>query len=106
MRQINRNFKNESLIRLILAIIGILSFGFSVSFGWGFILGGIISKESIDLRTKEGTLLLAAITTVMVLVIYLLLDRQAIFGYLLSTISYFILRKLINLYQKNKGGIK
>lgn len=100
MKQINKNFKNESFIRIILAVLGILSFGFSVSFGWGYILGGIISKESIDLKTKEGILLLTAITSIMVLVFYLLLDQQAVFGYLLSTVSYFILRKIITLYQK------
>lgn len=100
MKQINKNFKNESFIRIILAVLGILSFSFSVSFGWGYILGGIISKESIDPKTKEGILLLTAITSIMVLVFYLLLDRQAVFGFLLSTVSYFILRKLINLYQK------
>ncbi len=100
MKQINRNFKNESIIRMILAIIGILSFSFSTSFGWGFILGGIISKESIDLKTKEGLTLLAIITGIMILVIYFLLELPAVFGYILSTISYFVLRKLINSYQK------
>lgn len=99
MRQINQNFKNESMIRLILAIIGILTFSFSVSFGWGFILGGVISKESIDLKTKEGFALLAFITTIMVVVIYLLLELPAVFGYILSTFSYFILRALFNRYQ-------
>lgn len=100
MKQINKNFKNESIIRSILAIIGILSFSFSVSFGWGVILGGIISKESINLKTKEGITLLAIITGIMVLVIYFLLELPAVFGYILSTISYFILRKLFNYYQK------
>lgn len=100
MKQINKNFKNESIIRFILAIIGILSFSFSVSFGWGFILAGIISKENIDLKTKDGVILLALITGVMVLAIYLLLELPAIFGYILSTISYFILRGILNAYQK------
>lgn len=99
MKQMNRNFKNESMIRFILAIIGILSFSFSVSFGWGFILGGIISKESISLKTKEGWMLLALITGVMILVIYFLLELPAILGYILSTISYFILRELFTHYQ-------
>lgn len=100
MRQINRNFKNESIIRFILAIIGILSFSFSVSFGWGFILGGVISKESINLKTKEGLILLALVTGIMSLVIFFLLELPAVFGYILSTISYFVLRKLLNDYQK------
>lgn len=100
MKQINSNYKNESVIRLILAIIGILSFSFSISFGWGFILGGVISKENIDLRTKEGLTLLALITGIMIVVIYLLLELPAVFGYILSTMSYFILRKLFNYYQK------
>lgn len=99
MKQVKSNFKKESIIRLILAITGILSFSFSISFGWGFILGGIISKESIDLRTKEGLSLLFFITGIMILVIYFLLELPAVFGYILSTISYFILRKLFNLYQ-------
>lgn len=100
MKQVNRNFKNESIIRMILAIIGILSFSLSSNFGWGFIIGGVISKESIDLKTKEGLILLAIITSVMVAVIYFLLEFPAIYGYILSTISYFILRKLFNYYQK------
>lgn len=100
MRQIKKSFKNEAIIRMILAIIGILSFSFSVGFGWGFILGGIISKESIDLRTKEGRTLLAVISGIMMIVIYLLIDQAAVLGYLLSTISYFILRKLMSSYQK------
>lgn len=100
MRQINRNFKNESIIRLILAIIGILSFNFSMSFGWGFILGGVISKESIDLKTKEGLVLLSFIVGVMIVVLYFLLELPAIFGYVLSSISYFIIRKLFNHHQK------
>lgn len=99
MKQINRSFKNESLIRMILAVVGILSFSFSMSFGWGFILGGIISKESIDLRTSEGLILLTIISIVMILAIYFLLELPAILGYILSTISYFILRKLLKAHQ-------
>lgn len=99
MRQVNRNFKQESIIRLILAMIGIISISFSVNFGWGFILGGVVSKESISLKTKEGIILLAFITVIMVLALYFLLELPAILGYILSTISYFILRKLLSLYQ-------
>lgn len=99
MRQINRNFKKETIIRSILAIIGIISFSFSISFGWGFILGGVISKENIQLNTKEGLLLLVFITGIMVLAIYLLLEPPAVLGYIISTVSYFILRELFSRYQ-------
>lgn len=99
MKQINKNFKKETTIRSILAIIGILTFSFSMSFGWGFILSGVISKEAISLKTKEGLLILVFITGIMVLVLYFLLELPAVVGYILSTISYFILRKLFNLYQ-------
>lgn len=71
-----------------------------MSFGWGFILGGVISKESIDLEAREGFILLAFIMGVMILVLYFLLELPTIYGYILSTISYFILRKLFNYYQK------
>lgn len=99
VRQINRNFKNESIIRLILAVIGLLSFNFSIRFGWGFILGGAISKESINLKTKEGLILLTLIVGIMAVVLYFLLDISSVFGYILSTISYFILRAILNRYQ-------
>lgn len=99
MQQITRKFKNESILRFILAIIGIISFNFSISFGWGFILGGIISKEHINLKTREGIFLLTLIVSVMIGVIYFLLSTPAVFGYLLSTIIYFILRSLLNFYQ-------
>lgn len=101
MRQVNKNFKNESIIRTILAIIGILSFAFSTQFGWGFIISGIVSKESIDLKTKEGLTLLFVTSGVMIFVLYYLLTLPAVLGYIASTISYFILRELFNRY-KNK----
>lgn len=94
MRQINKKTKHENIIRILLAIIGILCFSFSTSFGWGFIIGGIVSKENIELRTKEGWILLALISGVMLLAIYLLLETVAIYGYIASTISYFLLREL------------
>lgn len=99
MRQIKRNFKTESIIRLILAVIGIISFSFSPRFAWGFIVSGIISKETIDLTTKEGWYLLSLIVGVMILVLYFLLDTMAIVGFIVSTISYFVLRKIFNNYQ-------
>ena len=92
--------KHESIIRSILAIIGILCFSFSMSFGWGFILGGIVFKENINLRTKEGWGLLALTSGVMLLAIYLLLETPAIYGYILSTISYFLLREIFNYFNK------
>lgn len=101
MRQVNKNFRTESIIRIILAIIGILSFSFSSQFGWGFILGGIISKENINLKIKEGWLLLSFILVTMMIVLYFLLDVKAVLGYIVSTISYFFLRKVFNLYQNN-----
>lgn len=100
MRQVNKMMKHESIIRSILAIIGILCFSFSMSFGWGFILGGIVFKENINLRTKEGWGLLALTSGVMLLAIYLLLETPAIYGYILSTISYFLLREIFNYFNK------
>lgn len=100
MRQVNKIMKHESIIRSLLAIIGILCFSFSMSFGWGFILGGIVFKENINLRTKEGWGLLALTSGVMLLAIYLLLETPAIYGYILSTISYFLLREIFNYYNK------
>ena len=99
MRQIKQNFKRESFIRLILALIGILSFAFSFSFAWGFILAGIVSKENIHLKTKEGWTLLALTTGIMLVALYLLIDKIAVLSYLLSTIAYFLLRELFNHYQ-------
>lgn len=99
MKEINKRFKNESIIRTLLAVIGILTFSFSTSFGWGFIIGGIVLKENINLRTKEGWILLALTSGVMILAIYFLLELPAVFGYVVSTISYFILRELFNHFQ-------
>lgn len=92
--------KHESIVRIVLAIIGILSFNFSMSFGWGFILGGIVFKENINLRTKEGWGLLALTSGVMLLAIYFLLETPAIYGYILSTISYFLLHEILNYFNK------
>ncbi|MDN6195751.1 MAG: hypothetical protein L0I93_04605 [Atopostipes suicloacalis] len=100
MRQVKQNFKMESFIRIILAIVGILTFIFSAPFAWGFILAGIISKENIHLETKEGWILLLLITGVMSLALYFLLDNIAILGFISSTISYFLIRKLLS-YTKN-----
>lgn len=99
MRQVKKNFKTESIIRLILALIGIISFSFSPQFAWGFIISGIISKENIDLKTKEGWYLLTLIVGVMLLVLYFLLDTMAIIGFIVSTLSYFLLRQLFRKYQ-------
>lgn len=101
MREVNKNFKRESIIRILLAIIGIVSFAFSSQFGWGFILGGIISKENINLKIKEGWFLLTFISVTMMVVLYFLLDPKAVLGYVLSTISYFFLRKVFNFYKNN-----
>jgi uncharacterized membrane protein YccC len=102
MKQINKFFKIESAIRALLAIIGILSFGFSADFAWGFILGGIISKKDMNLRTKEGWGLLALTTIVMIIAIYLLLDTPALYGYIFSTILYFVLRDSISYFTINR----
>lgn len=99
MRQVKNSFKTESVIRLILAMIGLLSFSLSSQFAWGFILGGIISKENINLRTKEGWFLLTLIMSMMILVLFILLEYLAIIGYISSTVSYFFLRILFNNYQ-------
>ena len=99
MRQVKNSFKMESVIRLILAIVGLLSFSLSSQFAWGFILGGIISKEHINLRTKEGWILLALIMSMMILVLFILLEQIAVVGYVSSTISYFFLRMIFNNYQ-------
>lgn len=99
MRQVKNSFKMESVIRLILAMIGLLSFSLSPQFAWGFIVGGLISKENINLRTKEGWFLLTVITSMMILVLFILLESLAIVGYLSSTVSYFLLRIVFNNYQ-------
>jgi len=99
MKQFNKRFKNESIIRTLLAVIGILCFSFSTSFGWGFILGGIVLKENINLRTKEGWGLLALTSGVMLIAIYLLLEVPAVYGYIVSTLSYFSIREVINYFQ-------
>lgn len=100
MKEINKRFKTESTIRAIIAILGIICFTISTSFGWGFILGGLISKENISLKTKEGWGLLALIVGVMLIAIYFLLDTPAIYGYIASTVFYFILRDLIKYFTK------
>lgn len=102
MEKLNNSFKTESIIRVIIAVIGILTFSISVDFGWGFILGGIISKESINLKDKQSWILLALITGVMLVAIYFLLDLPALYGYIASTIVYFILRDLITYFQSKK----
>lgn len=100
VRQVNQRFRNETIIRSLIAVIGVLCFNFSSSFGWGFILGGVISKEAIDLRTKQGWGLLALVVGAMLIVIYLMLETPAIYGYLASTVTYFIMRGLFNHFQK------
>lgn len=105
MNTINNRFKTETILRILIAIIGILTFTFSTSFGWGFILGAIVSKEGISLRTKEGWGLLALITGVMLIAIYFLLDTPAVYGYIASTIAYFILKDLLLYIQKRKKQV-
>lgn len=100
MEKVTNAFKTESIIRSIIAIIGILTFTVSSDFGWGFVLGALISKESIDLKTKEGWGLLTLIVSVMLIAIYLLLSVDAIFGYLASTVLYFIVRGIIYILRK------
>lgn len=95
MKQINNYFKIENTLRAILAVLGILTFTVSPDFAWGFILGGIISKRDMNLKTKEGWGLLALTSVVMLVAIYLLLETPALFGYIISTSLYFILRELI-----------
>lgn len=101
MKQLNRRFKNESIIRTVLAVIGILCFSFSTSFGWGFILGGVVLKENINLHTKEGWGLLVLTSGVMIVAIYILLELPAVYGYIVSTLSYFLIRELILRFQNN-----
>jgi len=100
--KINNRFKTESIIRVIIAILGILCFTVSASFGWGFILGGLVSKENISLKSQEGWGLLVLIVVVMLVAIYFLLDTPAIYGYVASTVFYFILRDIINYFTKDK----
>lgn len=96
MQEVKRNFKKESLTRIIIAVLGVITFLFSAQFTWGFILAGIISKENIFLDSKEGWTLLILITAVMCLALYFLLDKIAILGFISSTIVYFLLRTFIN----------
>lgn len=95
MHKVTNAFKTQSFIRSIIAIIGILAFTISSDYGLGFVLGALISKESIDLKTKEGWGLLTLIVSVMIITIYLLLSVDAIFGYLASTVLYFIVRAIV-----------
>ena len=95
MHKVTNAFKTQSFIRSIIAIIGILTFTISSDYGLGFVLGALISKESIDLKTKEGWGLLTLIVSVMLITIYLLLSVDAIFGYLASTVLYFIVRAIV-----------
>ena len=98
MSKINQTFKTESILRAIIAILGILTFNISTNFGWGFILGELISKEQIRLNSKEGLGLLALITGVMIVALYFLIDVNAVYGYVCSTIVYFIIRFIIQKY--------
>lgn len=98
MNKINQTFKTESIIRAIIAVIGILTFNISTSFGWGFILGALISKEQIQLNSKEGLKVLALITGIMSVSLYFLIDLNAIYGYIASTIIYFIVRFILQKY--------
>lgn len=98
MNKINQTFKTESIIRAIIAVIGILTFNISTSFGWGFILGALISKEQIQLNSKEGLKVLALITGIMSVALYFLIDLNAIYGYIASTIIYFIVRFILQKY--------
>lgn len=100
MHKINEYFKTEGIIRAVIAILGILCFTFSSSFGWGFILGGLVSKENIQLKTKQGWGLLALIMAIMLIAIYFLLDTPAIYGYIASTVFYFILRDVLNYFRR------
>ncbi len=104
LEKLNNQFKRETVIRILIAVIGILTFSFSTSFGWGFILGAIVSKEGISLQTKEGWGLLALITGVMLVAIYFLLDTPAVYGYIASTIVYFILKDLLIYMEKNQNN--
>lgn len=105
MQKMTRNFKTESIIRTFIAIIGILTFNISPDFGWGFILGALISKDSINLKTKEGLGLLALILVVMIAAIYFLIGGEAVLGYIVSTIVYFILKFIIGFIQSKNTNI-
>lgn len=95
MKEIKKRFKRESITRFILVVIGVFSFIFSPSFAWGFIIAAIISKENIDLKTKESWIILGLITGIMIFALYFLLNKTAVFAYIISTIIYFLLRKLL-----------
>lgn len=101
MKQVNKKMKNEGIIKTILAVVGVLTFGISTDFAWGFIIGGIVTKENIDLKTKEGWGLLALVSGAIVLAIYILLELPAVFGFIVSTISYFILRAVFEHFENN-----
>ena len=100
MQKIDNAFKTESIIRSIIAIIGILTFTISADFGWGFVLGALISKDNINLKTKEGWALLILIVGVMLIAIYFLLSTEAILGYLASTVLYFVIRGILTSLNK------
>lgn len=99
IRQAHKQSQQDSIIRMILAILGLLSFLFSKSFGWGFILGAIVLKEYINLKNKKGWLLLLITSVAMILVIYFILEPLAILGYIVATILYFFLREAFTYYQ-------
>lgn len=105
MDKLNQQFKTESIIRAIIAVIGIITFSFSTSFGWGFILGAVISKDGISLNEKEGWGILAIISGIMLVAIYFLLDTPAIYGYIVSTVFYFILKDVFVYLNKQKKQI-
>ena len=100
MQKINNAFKTESIIRSIIAIIGILTFTISADFGWGFVLGALISKDNINLKTKEGWALLILIVGLILIAIYFLLSTEAILGYLASTVLYFVIRGILTSLNK------
>lgn len=91
-------------MRAIIAVIGIITFSFSSSFGWGFILGAVISKDGIQLNEKQGWTMLAIISGIMLVAIYFLLDTPAIYGYIASTIFYFVLKDILMYFHQRKNN--
>lgn len=91
-------------MRAIIAVIGIITFSFSSSFGWGFILGAVISKDGIQLNEKQGWTMLAIISGIMLVAIYFLLDTPAIYGYIASTIFYFVLKDILMYFNQRKNN--
>lgn len=91
-------------MRAIIAVIGIITFSFSTSFGWGFILGAVISKDGIQLNEKQGWTMLAIISGIMLVAIYFLLDTPAIYGYIASTIFYFVLKDILMYFNQRKNN--